>query len=301
MDCFSSDRLKLLYIRAQVGRIDLKVDLAILEAMRVYRNVVNSSMGLAWVPIGGTTKRFSVATNLCQAIATCFGVQGVNKKTIYEICKSNVVDDVGKSLVTAVAKATSAVNLLLMIGFGGTGLFQVPMVANIALVVPIAARLMLMLSCDLILIFSRAFNEASAKYRAQPRPEDIQMAAKAYQSHSKAVHAEVKILVPKLTRGMHKCYKTSEIELGVREIIEEFKFAATEGTTSPAAAFRVRTNTSRLSQESTVTLVKDDIMEDEAIIKETLSGIEKRLETEEDEQPSRVAEARAMMRQLQLE
>ncbi|KAF6841016.1 hypothetical protein CMUS01_03680 [Colletotrichum musicola] len=278
----------------------MAVSKAISEAMRVYRNVLLSSTAMAGVPLGSTTNRFSGATNLCQTIVTCFGVQGVNKETIFAVYKANVVDDFGNSLATAVAEATSAMSLFCTIALGGLPLILVPMVSNIPLVVPTTARLLLMLSCDLILIFSRAFNEASAKCRAQPGLQDIQKAASIYQSHSKAVHAEVKILVPKLAKGMFKCYRTGEVELGVKEIIERFKTAVTEGVSTRAATFRVRSNTPRLSYESTTTLVKDDTMEEEGTVKETLDVIQRRLEAEEREQPSRVAEARTMMRQLQL-
>lgn len=54
-ECFSHDRVRLLYIRAQVTRIDLKIDLAMAETVRIYRRVLASSASLTAVPLASST------------------------------------------------------------------------------------------------------------------------------------------------------------------------------------------------------------------------------------------------------
>ncbi|KAH0433899.1 hypothetical protein CcaCcLH18_05651 [Colletotrichum camelliae] len=299
-ECFSHDRVRLLYIRAQVARLDLKAELALGECMRVYRKVLWSSTALAGVPGGNTTNRVSSAINLCQTIVTCFGVSQVNSKTVLEIYKANIVDEVGNCVATAVAEATAATYVALTVAFGGMPLFLVPMVSNIPLVVPTTARLLLMLSCDLILIFTRAFKEASAQCRTQPDIVSIQKAATAYRSHSKDVHAKVKQLIPKLAKGALKCFKTSEVEVGVKGILNEFMFLTEKGISTLSLSFAVRTKSSRLSLSSTVCSLDDSLAEEKAIIEETCQGLENQLNSDSQGSSPEVIEATRMMKDMGL-
>lgn len=301
-ECFSQDTVRLLYIRAQVARLDLRFDLAVAECMRVYRNVLYSSTALADVPLGNTTNRVSSAINLCQTIVSCFGVPGVGSQTVFEIYKANVVDDVGNSLLTTVAEATAAVTLVLTVGLAGMPVFLVPMVSNIPLVVPTTARLLLMLSCDLILIFTRAFRNASAQCKNQPDLECVQKAASAYRMHSANVHAKVKQLVPKLAKGAIKCYRTNDIQLGVKDILKEFMFSTTEGIAAPATTFRNQTKSPRPSVSSQGTVYRSDesFGEDKATIEETLQGFRSQLNSDGGDSSAQMVEATRMVKEMVL-
>lgn len=52
--CFDTDKVRLLYIRAQTSRIDLKIDIALCEIMRRYKKLIRSSTGSSFAPMGAT-------------------------------------------------------------------------------------------------------------------------------------------------------------------------------------------------------------------------------------------------------
>lgn len=191
--------------------------------MRIYKNVLASSSSLAAAPGIITTNRMSSATDLCRAIITCFGMPHVRAEDAFAIYKQTLPDDVGNGLVVAFAEALAAAGILGTVFTGGLipG-FVVSGILNVPLVVPANARLLLMLASDLILIFARAFREASAKCVRHPLAGDLQRATSAYgKVHAKEVHRRVSELIRK--RDVVKTFKVDLVKEGFSGIVEEFK------------------------------------------------------------------------------
>jgi hypothetical protein len=85
---FNHDKVRLVYITSQVTRIDLKVDLAIAETMRIYKHTVRSALASGFIPGGASTTRITTTTMLYKAIITSFGLPRVSHKTVLEIMNS---------------------------------------------------------------------------------------------------------------------------------------------------------------------------------------------------------------------
>ncbi|KAK6853685.1 hypothetical protein PG995_010497 [Apiospora arundinis] len=235
-ECFSHDKVRLLYIRAQVARIDLKMSLAIGETMRIYRNVLKSSISVASVPLLTTTNRFSAAVELCRVILTCFGIPSVTPGVAFDICKKHIFDDIGSDFAVFFAECIASVSMVASIGSFGLPFFLIPMTMNVPLVVPAAERLILMLACDLILIFSRSFKEATAKCLAQPEIADLVQAASSYKNVCKEVHSHIATKMPK--RNVLKFFRVAEVEEMLRNTIQDFKMKVMKDSNVPIATFR---------------------------------------------------------------
>lgn len=235
--CFSHEKVRLLYIRAQVARLELKVDLALENVMAIYQNVVRKSTLTAGLPAASSVNRKSGAIKLCEAILSCFGIPGVNGKTAFDVYGRNIFDKEGNSIATATADAIATVSVITTGIFAGMPFFLISAGANVPLVVPTTARLLLMLACDLILMFSRGFQEASEKCNTPPQLVDLERAATAYQSHSPLVHKKIKALVP----GVSMCFRMDKIKLGIKEILQDSRhffagdYAAPPATPRPSS------------------------------------------------------------------
>lgn len=132
--------------------------------MRIHKSVLASSSSLATVPTVITTNHMSAATDLCRALITCFGKPQVSAETAFAIYRQTLPEDIGNSVAVAFAEAVAAMGILGTVFTGGiVPSFVALQLVNVPLVVPANARLLLMLASDLILIFARAFREASAK------------------------------------------------------------------------------------------------------------------------------------------
>lgn len=103
----------------------------------------------------------------------------------------------GNSLRIAVAELFAVGGLCATVMMGGNPFFLVASTANVPLVVPATARLILMLSADLILILTSSFKVASQKNVGQPLDQDLEAAACAYRPFSNDVHRGIKDLTPK--------------------------------------------------------------------------------------------------------
>lgn len=219
-ECFGHERVvRLLYIRAQVTRIDLKIDLALAETMRVYRHILASSTILAGVPIGTATNKFSAAIHILRAIKLCFGVPSVSSEAMLAICRTNLWDDLGNNALVALAKGLSILGVFATIStLGVVPMFIIPMVLNIPLAVPQTARMFL------------------GKCFGQPLRQDIEKAVLDYKPWCRDIHRKVKNLVPKF--NIVKTFRMGDIEVQIKNIIEEFKSKAIDGVGSPSAAFR---------------------------------------------------------------
>ena len=225
--CFDHEKVRMQFVAAQVTRIDLKVDLAIIEAMRVYKNAVTSAATIACIPTASSTNRVTVAVVVCKAIVACFGVPGVSAKAIQEIVKCEVWDDMGHNVNVFFAESIAVVGAVGTLIFGGAPLFLAASAINIPFVVPATARLVLMLACDMILILSRAYKDCIDRSVRQPLTQDIDRAAIAYRRISKVVHREIKDLIPQT--NVIKTFRAAKILVEFREIVEKFKVQFTEG------------------------------------------------------------------------
>ena len=226
MRCFDHEKVRLSYIAAQVNTIDLKVELAIAESMRIYKHSVRTSLFSGIAPGGATTTRLTVAAVVCQKVVNCFGVPGVSTQTIQQIVKAVVWDDVkhGMSVFGAEVLATGGL-------VAGATVIFLPLILvsgtiNAFIVTPATGRLLLMLACDVILILVQAFKESIKKCIGQPRDKDIEAAAHAYRKISKKVHREVKDVVPK---NMIKNFKYDKIGNNFRAVIERYVQEVTKG------------------------------------------------------------------------
>ncbi|KAL0764341.1 hypothetical protein CaCOL14_013183 [Colletotrichum acutatum] len=234
-ECFSHEKVRLLYIRAQVARLDLKVDLALEAVMAIYKNVIRKSTLTAGLPASSSMNRKSGAIKLCKAILSCFGISGVDGKTVFEVYGKSIFDKEGNSIATAAAEAIATVSVITTGIFAGIPFFLVSAGSNVPLVIPTTARLMLMVSCDLILVFSRGFQEASGKCNTQPQLADLEKAAAAYQAHSSRVHKRIKALVP----GVGMCFSIDKIRVGITEILQDSRQFFAGDSAAPSTTSRI--------------------------------------------------------------
>ena len=79
--CFDHEKVRMLYIAAQIARIDLKVDLAVTKTMQIYKRILKSASSVSMLPLGSTTHRVTVAVVVCKAVVNAFGVPSVTAAT----------------------------------------------------------------------------------------------------------------------------------------------------------------------------------------------------------------------------
>ena len=210
-----------MYIAAQTVSIEMKIEDAILKTIRIYRDVLGTAAGLGFIPTAPTTNRTASAIAICRAIIRSFGVPNVNYKTIYEIVRTTVWDDIGHNLSTMFAEGIAVVGLGATIFSAGIPFFLVSEAVNLPLVVPATTRLMLMLAADLILILARAFKRTAFNCIGQPLETDVQKSAIEYRRFAREVHKRVVELVPK--RNLIKSFRHDQVRSGLEKIVNDFK------------------------------------------------------------------------------
>lgn len=213
--------MRLLYIRAQVTRIDLKISLALDETMVVYKRILKSATGSGGIPMAASSNRMAAAINVCSVIINCFGLPRVTPETVFQICKANLLDDLGNGFAIFLSEGLAAVAMGATIVTGGMPFFLIPMAINIPAVVPATTRLFLMLACDLILVLTRAFQESVSRCVGQPLERDVESAAVAYKAYYKSVHDEVRRLVPR--RNVVASFRTDRISEGIKGIVGKYR------------------------------------------------------------------------------
>ncbi|KZF26032.1 hypothetical protein L228DRAFT_3439 [Xylona heveae TC161] len=254
--CFSSEKVRILYIRAQVSRIELKMDLAIGEVMRTYKRSLRGATAVAGIPILPTTTRASSAVDVCRTIIACFGLPFLSGETALQIVKINVWDDLTNNMIVVLSEGIALVGVGASVLLGGMPVFLASSALNIPLVVPATARLLLMLAADLILILAKSFRDASAKNIGQPLASDLRVAARAYRPVVGEVHRKIKKLVPR--RNLVACYRTDKVREGFENIIEEYKNKVVDDIPVPSAErFDESDNASESDLASTDTLIDD--------------------------------------------
>ncbi|KAI9700970.1 MAG: hypothetical protein M1820_006615 [Bogoriella megaspora] len=256
--CFSSERVRLLYIRAQVSRIDLKINLAVGEVIRSYKRAIRGASLVAGIPLGPTSTRTGSAIDVCKTIITCFGLPSVTVEMAMQILKNNVLEDAGNNIVIALSEGMATLGLLSSIFTAGMPAFLASGAVNVPLVVPATARLLLLLAADMILILTNSFREAAVKNIGQPLAKDLGAAARAYRPLAANVHRRIKELVPR--RNFLACYRYDKIGIGFEKIIEEYRDKVTGGDTITGAGKFADTSDQEPDPDTDGTLV-DDIEE----------------------------------------
>ncbi|KAL9010674.1 MAG: hypothetical protein Q9173_004415 [Seirophora scorigena] len=208
--CFDHGKVRMLYVAAQVARIDLKVDLATTKTMQIYKRVVNSAGGMSLIPMATTTSRVTVRAVVCTAVINAFGVPSVTADTVRQIVKNIIWDDMGGNFKVFFAECTATAGVL-----GTVGLFGMPVfLAAGAITAPVAivatAELLLMLSCDLILVLRRAFKDCTHQFVGHPLKKNIEKAALAYREYAPKVHKEIKTLTPS-TSSFYQAFHSIKI------------------------------------------------------------------------------------------
>ncbi|KAL9624232.1 MAG: hypothetical protein Q9160_001479 [Pyrenula sp. 1 TL-2023] len=257
-ESFNQEKVRLMYIAAQTTNIDMKIDLAIMETMRVYRNVIGSASCLGLVPGASSANRTAAAYKICKVIVKSFGLPTLDSKTIIEIVKANVWDDLGHNVSVFFAEGIATLGVLASVLFAGMPIFLGSGALNLPLVVPATTRLMLLLAGDLILILSRAFKTTTFTCVGQPLFADVRQAAVLYRSISSHVHKKILGLVRR--RNLVDSYRYNKVGEGLRNIIGEYKNQATEDVASRVPAIiGVRPNTLR---QKDVVEVRAEITDD---------------------------------------
>lgn len=262
---FRDERIRRLYTAAQVARVDMKVDMAIVETMRIYRYVIRTATASAYIAYASTANRLAGVVSLCRVLVECFGLPAVGPKMVYEIIKTTVWRDMD-SATLAFAEGLATVGAVGTVFASGIPVWLVAGSINVPIIVPSTARLLLMLSSDVILLLIRAFKNTSDRCVGQPLVKDVKSAAREYRPLSKEVHARTLQLLPK--RNPMKCYKTSKVQQGLMEIIEEYK---TKVTLEPPSQI-----VSRADSEMSMSELASEIAEIEENIAVTTKEAKKR-------------------------
>jgi len=241
--CFNHEKVRLAYIAAQTANVDLKIDMAIMEVMRVYRGVLGTASGLAMIPGASTTNRTAAAYSICKEILKCFGLPTLDTKTVLKIVKVNVWDDLGHNVSVALAEGIAFLGIAATVALWGLPVCLASNV-NIPIVVPATTRLMLMLAGDLILILTRAFKRTTYTCIGMPEDKDIAQAAREYSAVSPHVHKELLEVVPR--RNLLASYDQGKVRERLGTVIARYKYEVSGDIDAAASSnIKVRRNSER--------------------------------------------------------
>lgn len=217
MQNVKGEKLRLLYIATQTASMNLKIDAAVKEVMKVYTEALGkpSTAGLV-IPTVSLKVRAASAMLVCSAIVQCSGLASVSVQTVVEIMKNTVWDEAGDNVASTGMVA----------GIGAIGVLAGPYAIaagalNFQFAVPAIARLMLILAGDLILILVRAFMTKTTRCVGQPEEKDVALAARDYRGISAEVHKAIFELLPK--RNALKSFRFEKVQMGLKRIVERFK------------------------------------------------------------------------------
>ncbi|OJD36050.1 ras gtpase [Diplodia corticola] len=218
--CISNERVRLIYVGAQVAMIDLKIKLAVSQAMTVYRRTLRALVLVSGVPSGPTTTRTAAILEVCKRIITCFGLPASTAELALQILRAHVWSALANNVAVGIAETFATLGLCATVATGGPFVL-VPTAVNIPIVVPATARLLATLTVDLILILTRAFQEAADRNVGEPFKRDLQAAARAYRTLAPEVHREISGLLPRA--NVSAAFRSETIKIGLEQLIEEYK------------------------------------------------------------------------------
>lgn len=222
-----NENLRLLYVATQSADIDLKINYAISETMKIYRRVLGTGAALGYIPTMASIHLTASTISVCKAIVQCFGLPRDNYRTVYEIVKRNLWDDLDHdfSFVTPNTFKTVCLTSAEVLGAALT-----VGVLNIPLVVIATTRLILILASDLILTLVRACKETTFICTGHPQLKDVGNAASYYRPSSSKVHKEILGLVPK--RNPMETYRYEKVRLGLEKTLHRWKAEITKDMNS---------------------------------------------------------------------
>ena len=219
--CFSDEKVRLLYVRAQTSSVEVKVSSAMQEVMRTYKQIIGTATGAAFVPGATTTNRYVSAVAVSTKILGIFGLPTVHSETAMQVVRANVWEDLGNHFALVWAEGVQTFGWLLTVVNLGIPFFLPATLINMPVVIPATTRLFLMLSADLILILARSFKDARDRQVSQPREHDLLTAARAYRRYAVDVHKRIGKMVPR--RNMFKSYQSGRIAREFRDVVDEFR------------------------------------------------------------------------------
>lgn len=215
--------MRVLYIATQNASIDMKVDFAAIETIKIYRRLMGTSIALSMLPMASTSNRSAAILSICGEISRCFGLPAINPSTLYEIIKFNLWDDIGHNVLTLCAEIISGIGAAGTVALGGIPVFLASGALNAPLVIPVMARTVLLFGTDLILVLQRAYNNIMFRFSGPPSHSDVQRAAEEFRPMCRQIHQDVMKLAPR--RNLLKCLKVEEVKRGFEQILQQYKDA----------------------------------------------------------------------------
>ncbi|KAK4546616.1 hypothetical protein LTR36_001833 [Oleoguttula mirabilis] len=231
--CFDTDKVRLLFVAAQVTRIDLKIDLALCEVMRRYKRLIRSATGSAFAPMGATINRKLSTTAVTKSVIKCFGLPTVSADTAIEALTTNVWKMLGANITIAFAESLHLIGILGSAALSGIPVWLITGAINTSYVVPATCRLFLIMACDLTFVLARSFKEVTFRASRQPNERDVSAAARNYRvrGYAQHVHRDIKRLVPR--RNVLKSFKADEVQRGLEAMLMRYKDKLMEAVDLP--------------------------------------------------------------------
>ncbi|KAK4888693.1 hypothetical protein LTR27_012432 [Elasticomyces elasticus] len=238
--CFDTDTVRLLYIRAQVTRIDLKIDLALCEVTRRYKRLIRSATGSSFAPMGATIARKVSINQVTKAVINCLSLSTVSANVAVEALKSNVWNSLGYNVTLAFAEGLQFIGLAGTAFVLGAPIWAVTGGINSSYIVPATCRLFLTMACDLIFVLARSFKEVTFRASGQPNEKDVSAAARNYmiRGYSQHVHDEIKVLLPR--HNVIASMKADRVRQGVEAIFARYKDKLMEDVDLPLKLGRTK-------------------------------------------------------------
>ncbi|KAK0941013.1 hypothetical protein LTR29_007431 [Friedmanniomyces endolithicus] len=270
--CFDSDKVRLLYIRAQVSRIDLKVDFALCEVTRRYKRLIRSATGSSFAPFGATIVRKVSIDQMTKAIINCFGLPTVSANAALEALKANVWSSVGSNFALAFAESFQVIGVVGTVFAAGIPAWAVTGTINSTYIVPATCRLFLIMACDLIFVLARSFKEVTFRASGQPNEKDVGAAARSYRirGYSQHVHREIKTLVPRYS--VVAAMKAEKVKQGVEAIFGRYKDKLMEDVDLPLKPGRSRTKSGDNADEISLLTHTDSVEGDSELLNDIKEG-----------------------------
>ncbi|TKA34380.1 hypothetical protein B0A54_15211 [Friedmanniomyces endolithicus] len=270
--CFDTDKVRLLYIRAQVSRIDLKVDFALCEVTRRYKRLIRSATGSSFAPFGATIVRKVSIDQMTKAIINCFGLPTVSANAALEALKANVWSSVGSNFALAFAESFQVIGVVGTVFAAGIPAWAVTGTINSTYIVPATCRLFLIMACDLIFVLARSFKEVTFRASGQPNEKDVGAAARSYRirGYSQHVHREIKTLVPRYS--VVAAMKAEKVKQGVEAIFGRYKDKLMEDVDLPLKPGRSRTKSGDNADEISLLTHTDSVEGDSELLNDIKEG-----------------------------
>lgn len=221
--CFDTDKVRLLYIRAQVTRIDLKIDLALCEVNKRYKKLVRRATGTSYAVGGASINRKASTNNVTKAVINCFGLPSVSADTAVEALKATVWKTWGTNMQLAMAEVLQLVGLTGTVFAAGIPAWLITGSINASYVVPATCRLFLIMAMDLTFVLARSFKELTFRASGQPNERDVSAAARNYavRGYAQHVHRDIKSLIPR--RDVRSSYKVEVIRQALEDMVTRYK------------------------------------------------------------------------------